>query len=141
VIALLLLGADGGEGNEGWMYNSLAVTTAAWGTVHSCNTTVGSAVTAKTPFDGGGRELRCQRYAGCPSTAGSRVMWCLFDGYHGDWPNPYTDELGTYCSYGLSSLCIQRLSKRRRSRHHSHHSYFIIHIIHISSCNPVFWMK
>ena len=50
----------GGEGNEGWEYNSLAVTSAAWGKVHGCNTT--GAIPAKTPFDGGGRKMHCQQY-------------------------------------------------------------------------------
>ena len=86
---------DGGEGNEGWIYNSLSEVMAAWGDVHGCNST--NIVVAKTPFDGGQRKLHCQTYRTCSQHGVNdigRVQWCLFDGYHGDWPKPFLDELG-----------------------------------------------
>lgn len=85
----------GGEGNEGWIYYSLSEVMAAWAGVHGCNST--ELVAAATPFDGGERKLHCQSYSGCTqhgSNHVSNVQWCLFDGYHGDWPSPYMDELG-----------------------------------------------
>lgn len=86
---------DGGEGNEGWMYVSLTEVMAAWGDVHGCNST--NVIVTKTPFDGGQRKLHCESYTSCShhkSENVSNVQWCLFDGYHGDWPNPFMDELG-----------------------------------------------
>ena len=94
-----IMPVKGGESSQGWLYTSLTATMEQWGKVHGCGIGANDTVAATSPFDGGSRFLQCQEWSGC---AEGRVMWCLFDGYHGDWPDPTLE-----CSaYYYQSDCV-----------------------------------
>jgi len=79
----------GGLSNQGWKYESLETVMEAWGKVHDCDTSEMAPFT--TPQDGGPRRFECSAYKGCKSPVENNnelgtVVQCLWDGYHGDWP-------------------------------------------------------
>ena len=70
--------------SEGWIYTSLANTTATWAAAAGCSgTAVGVDVLPSVGFEAD-RFLKCRQYTHCP--APKAVMWCVFDGLHADWP-------------------------------------------------------
>jgi polyhydroxybutyrate depolymerase len=65
----------------GWIYEPLNKVQQGWAAIHHCNT---EATPVTTYWDGGASKFACLEYAGC--TTGRRIMRCLYDGGHGDWP-------------------------------------------------------
>lgn len=81
---------DGGEapdnGNGGWIYESAKTTLAALAKERNCEETESKPIS--TPFDGGVQNIACENFGACSGTGDAKttVMFCLYDGYHGDFP-------------------------------------------------------
>jgi len=66
---------------DGWIYEPLNKVQQGWAAIHSCDP---KSTPVSTYFDGGNTSVSCVHYVGCGS--GKKVMRCLYDGQHGDWP-------------------------------------------------------
>lgn len=71
----------------GWIYTPLQTLLSGWAAIHGCDSKP-SAVS--TPFDGSQVHFACVEFLKCSS--GRRVMYCLYDGVHGD-PAPQSDAV------------------------------------------------
>lgn len=72
---------QGGVDDSGWIYETLEQSTGIWAILHHCNN---KATPFVTRWDGGPLNFRCSEYQHC--TTGRRVIQCMYDGVHGDWP-------------------------------------------------------
>jgi poly(3-hydroxybutyrate) depolymerase len=70
---------DGG----GWIYEPLDKVHAGWAAVHGCQRRL---MPVATRWDGGPSNLSCREFPGCAS--GRRIMRCMYNGEHGDYPSP-----------------------------------------------------
>lgn len=73
--------AVGGVSEDGWIYEPLDQSTALWADIHGCSS---PATPLVTQWDGGPLNFRCSEYTSC--STGRRVVQCMYDGVHGDWP-------------------------------------------------------
>jgi hypothetical protein len=73
---------EGGVSKDGWLYESRDRSLGAWAVLQGCSVAP-QGVTS--PFDGGPTHVACKRYVGCQN--GGIVMYCMYDGNHGDWPD------------------------------------------------------
>jgi len=73
---------EGGVSQDGWIYDSRDRSLGAWAVLQGCAV---PAERVTTPFDGGSTQVACRRYTGC--RGGGIVMYCMYDGDHGDWPD------------------------------------------------------
>lgn len=71
----------GGVSSQGWIYEPLRRIQSGWAAIHGC-TLESSPVS--TMWDGGKDNFACEEHLHCFS--GKRVMRCLYDGDHGQWP-------------------------------------------------------
>ena len=79
----------GGVNQWGWLFESLGKTMGVYAALKRC---APEAKPIKTPQDGDGNNLACAEYLGC--AAGGRVVSCMYDGTHGQWPKqPGADTL------------------------------------------------
>lgn len=74
---------EGGVSAYNMIYESKKTVLAAWARNHHCESTSVDLVGVNTPFDGGEKNVYCQEYKNCQD---GRVMTCMYDGIHGDWP-------------------------------------------------------
>eukprot|EP00931_Biecheleriopsis_adriatica_P086440 TRINITY_DN61115_c0_g1_i1.p1 TRINITY_DN61115_c0_g1~~TRINITY_DN61115_c0_g1_i1.p1 ORF type:complete len:364 (+),score=54.02 TRINITY_DN61115_c0_g1_i1:32-1123(+) len=80
---------QGGRSQDGWLYESLDRSVGVWAALHGCSL---KAQRAPSTFDGGPANLQCLEHGNC--TSQGRVMFCIYDGNHGDWPDqPRADDL------------------------------------------------
>jgi len=73
--------AEGGVTDGGWLFEPLEQSTGVWSFVHHCEPT---ATPLTTRWDGGPLNFRCSEYKSCASCR--RIVQCMYDGKHGDWP-------------------------------------------------------
>lgn len=66
----------------GWIYEPLEQTTGLFAAIHHCNDVATKLVTR---WDGGPLNFECVEYQRC--STGRRVVQCMYDGVHGDWPS------------------------------------------------------
>jgi len=78
---------QGGEDDGGWLYEPLAQSTGIWAGIHRCDT---KATHLPTPWDGGTLNFQCAEYRRC--STGRRVVQCMYDGVHGDWPTGHDGD-------------------------------------------------
>jgi len=79
---------QGGASNDGWIYESRDRALGVWAAVHGCNS---SALPVNNEYTGGPSRLGCWEYPDCMQ---GHVMYCMYDGAHGDWPDqPRADNL------------------------------------------------
>lgn len=72
---------QGGETDGGWIFETLKDSTGIWAGLHHCDQ---KATPIVTRWDGGPLNFRCAEYKHC--STGRRVVQCMYDGVHGDWP-------------------------------------------------------
>eukprot|EP01013_Petalomonas_cantuscygni_P024302 TRINITY_DN45905_c0_g1_i1.p1 TRINITY_DN45905_c0_g1~~TRINITY_DN45905_c0_g1_i1.p1 ORF type:complete len:421 (-),score=21.92 TRINITY_DN45905_c0_g1_i1:24-1286(-) len=72
---------------DGWYYEAAAAVLQDWAAMLECGQ---HSFPLHTPHDGGPENLTCVEWPGCavgePPGPSHRVVLCLFDGHHGDWP-------------------------------------------------------
>mmetsp|Transcript_71517 Transcript_71517/g.155363 ORF Transcript_71517/g.155363 Transcript_71517/m.155363 type:complete len:344 (+) Transcript_71517:44-1075(+) len=78
----LVIPWEGAASSDGWLYESRARSVGAWAAVHGCGL---SPVEWSAPFTGGPRNLKCYEHPNC--NPGRRVVFCAYDGRHGEWPD------------------------------------------------------
>jgi len=78
---------QGGVTESGWIYEPLAQSTGVWAAVHHCNDRV---THVATRWDGGPKNFQCSEFRRC--STGRRIMQCMYDGVHGDWPSGFDGD-------------------------------------------------
>lgn len=73
---------QGGSTYDGWLYESMERALGVWAAEHRCSP---NAEPVHSPYSGGPKHVACSAYPGC--SAGGRVMFCMYDGHHGQWPD------------------------------------------------------
>jgi poly(3-hydroxybutyrate) depolymerase len=72
----------GGASDGGWLFEPLEQATGVWAALHRCKR---PATPVATRWDGGPLNFRCHEYNRCAT--GRKIMQCMYDGQHGDWPS------------------------------------------------------
>lgn len=72
----------GGETDGGWIYEPQIQAVGVWAAIHGCKL---RASPIRTPWDGGVLNFACEEHLLCSS--GRRVIQCMYNGVHGDWPS------------------------------------------------------
>lgn len=72
----------GGISEDKWIFVPLDEELAHWAKIHGCTK---KPVRFETPEDDGEFNLECEEYMFC--TSGRRVVKCMYDGEHGNWPS------------------------------------------------------
>merc|ERR1740121_3299121 len=73
--------AGGGVSDGGWLFEPLEQSSAVWAALHQCDK---RQTHIQTRWDGGPLNFKCAEHERCRS--GRRIMQCMYDGVHGDWP-------------------------------------------------------
>jgi len=66
---------------DGWIYEPLGTVMHVWAALHGCDPRPSG---LPTSWDGGRLNFACHEYTSCTSTR--RVIQCLYDGVHGEFP-------------------------------------------------------
>lgn len=81
--------AIGGVQDQGWLYEPLDQSQGVWAGLHHCSE---QATPLATRWQGGPLNFQCSEHQKCAT--GRRIVQCMYDGVHGDWP---TGPDGQYC--------------------------------------------